>query len=95
MRKAEKIQTVLERVIGRLGIARRVRESDVVRRFADIVGDPIAQRAQAVGIENGRLLIRVESPTWRQELNYRKQEIAGILNEALGERVVRDVYFVS
>lgn len=95
LQRAQAIEDVLRRVIGQLGISRRLRETDAVRCFADVVGEQISQRAEAVRIENGKLYIKVNSPTWRQELSYRKAEIARSLNEALGEQVVEDLFFIS
>jgi predicted nucleic acid-binding Zn ribbon protein len=95
LRRAEDINGVLQRVLGRLGITRRLRETDAVRRFAEVVGEQISQHAEAVSIDGGKLYVKVSSPTWRQELSYRKAEIAKMLNDALGENVVKDVFFVS
>ncbi len=95
LRRAEEIDGVLRRVLGRLGLTRRLRETDAVRRFAEVVGEQISQHAEAVKIDHGKLYVRVSSPTWRQELSYRKAEIAKMLNDALGENVVKDVFFVS
>jgi predicted nucleic acid-binding Zn ribbon protein len=95
IQRAQRIQDVLQRVIGQLGLARRLHETDAVAKFAEIVGESLADKAEAVSIENGRLVVRVPSPTWRQELSYRREEIAKALNETLGEEVVREVFFVS
>ncbi|MCK4858131.1 MAG: DUF721 domain-containing protein [candidate division Zixibacteria bacterium] len=94
-RKAEPIETVLSRTIERLRLSRRLREADAVRIFKEVVGAEIAQQAEAVKIVNGKLYVRVESPTWRQELDYRKVEIAALLNQALGETVVSEVFFTG
>ncbi len=93
MRRAEKIQGIIGRTLEQLGLTERMKEADVVRRFSEIVGDKIAARAEAVSINQGRLVVSVSSPVWRQELNYSKQEIIDTLNKALGNDVVKDIYF--
>lgn len=95
VRRAEKIQDILDRTLQQLGLAERMKEADVVRRFGEIVGDNIAARAEAVSIRDGKLVVKVSSPVWRQELNYSKQEIIDALNRALGDAIVRDVHFVG
>ncbi len=95
MQRAEKIQDILDRTLQRLGLAERMKEADVVRRFGDIVGADIAARAEAVSIRNGRLVVKVPSPVWRQELNYSKKEIIDALNQALSDPIVTDIHFVG
>lgn len=95
MRRADKIQDILDRTLQRLGHAERMKGADVVRRFSEIVGGNIAARAEAVSIRDGKLVVKVASPVWRQELNYSKQEIIDALNRALSDNVVTDIHFVG
>jgi predicted nucleic acid-binding Zn ribbon protein len=95
VRRAEKIQDILDRTLHQLGLAERMKEADVVRRFGEIVGGDIAARAEAVSIREGKLVVKVASPVWRQELNYSKQEIIDALNRALSDNIVTDIHFVG
>jgi predicted nucleic acid-binding Zn ribbon protein len=95
VRRAEKIQDILDRTLQQLGLAERMKEADVVRRFGEIVGGDIAARAEAVSIRDGKLVVKVASPVWRQELNYSKQEIIDALNRALSDNIVTDIHFVG
>ena len=93
--RAETIGSILNRTLARLGITAKLKELEAVRRFKEIVGERIAQQAEAVAIKDGRLQVRVSSPAWRQELTYSKQEIIDSLNSALGEKVVTDIHFTG
>jgi len=93
LRRAESIDKVLKRTITNLGLDRKIREFDAVRLFAEVVGEKIAQKAQAVKIDRGTLTVRVASSAWRQELNYTKAEMIDKLNAALGDNIVTDIYF--
>jgi len=95
VRRAEKIQDILDRTLQQLGLAERMKEADVVRRFGEIVGGDIAARTEAVSIRDGKLVVKVASPVWRQELNYSKQEIIDALNRALSDNIVTDIHFVG
>jgi len=95
VRRAEKIQDILDRTLQQLGLAERMKEADVVRRFGEIVGGDIAARAEGVSIREGKLVVKVASPVWRQELNYSKQEIIDALNRALNDNIVTDIHFVG
>jgi predicted nucleic acid-binding Zn ribbon protein len=93
VRRAEKIQGILDRTLQQLGLAERMKEADVVRRFSEIVGGNIAKRAEAVSIRDGKLVVKVSSPVWRQELSFSKKEIIEALNRVLGDNVVKDIHF--
>lgn len=93
MEREEHIGSVIERTLKRLRLWQRLRETDAVQVFQKAVGEEIARQAEAVGIENGKLTVRVPSAVWRQELQFRQKEILSALNEALGSRVVREIFF--
>jgi predicted nucleic acid-binding Zn ribbon protein len=94
-KNAVSIKTALESTIKRLGISRQLKETNAVLVFHEVVGEEIAQRAKAVGIDNGRLFVQVSSPVWRQELTYQKEEIIAALNHKLGEEIVREIQFTG
>jgi len=95
LRRAEPIRSVIERTLRQLGIYSRFKEADAVRIFAEVVGEQIAKHAEAKSIRNGELLIKVSSPTWRQQLSFQKQEMIARLNTALGTEVVKEIRFSS
>jgi predicted nucleic acid-binding Zn ribbon protein len=93
LRRAESIGKVLKRTFTNLGLDRKIREFEAVQVFAEVVGEKIAAKAQAVQIDRGVLTVRVASSAWRQELNYTKAEMIDKLNARLGDTVVTDIYF--
>jgi predicted nucleic acid-binding Zn ribbon protein len=95
IRRSERIREVLDRELRRLGIWQRLRETDAVAVFAEAVGDEIAKQARAVSIADGRLVIKVPSPVWRQELTFRRRELAEAVNRALGAKVVREIFLTA
>jgi predicted nucleic acid-binding Zn ribbon protein len=84
------IQGLLEN----LGIGKKIREYDAVLRWNEVVGKKIASVTEAVQIEKGVLVVRVQNGPWRNELNMLKEDVIGKLNEALGEKLVKDIRFV-
>ncbi len=83
----------LTELLRQLGIERPVRQYGVMARWPEIVGEPIASKTTPERIERGRLYVHVSSPTWRQELALRKDEILALLNEAAGEKILSDIIF--
>ena len=94
-RRAESIRDILNRTLQRMGFTERLKETEAVRRFKEIVGENVAAQAEAVSIKDGRLQVRVASPVWRQQLNFTKQEMIESINTALGDKVVTDIYFTG
>lgn len=93
IRKAEPIRDIVARVLDNLGLTPRLHEAEAARVFAEVVGERIAARARVMSIRDGIMRVKVSSPTWRQELTFTRQQIVAKVNAALGEAVVKDIYF--
>ena len=60
-----------------------------------MVGPQIAARTEPVSFSGGTLTVAVAESVWRQELTLDKDQLIGRLNEALGKKLVREIYFVA
>jgi predicted nucleic acid-binding Zn ribbon protein len=87
------IGEVLEDLVQKLGVKKRLQEYEALLRWEEVVGEQIARVATAVRITKGILVIKVRSSVWRNELNMRKGEIIQKLNDALGGSIVTDIRF--
>jgi predicted nucleic acid-binding Zn ribbon protein len=86
---------VLHSLLRSWGVDGKVRERQAVALWGKTVGPRIAENTEAVGIEDGKIFIRVRSSTWKTELVFVKPEIIDRLNIAVGKKVIRDIIFVS
>ena len=77
-----------------LGIGRKIREYDAVVKWNEVVGEQIARVTEAVKIERGVLVVRVQNGPWRNELNLRKNDVIEKINTSLGEKLVKEIRFV-
>lgn len=59
--------------------------------WADLMGKTIARYTDKIEIVNHTLFIRTNVGPLRQELMYQREKIIERVNEALGEKVIRDV----
>jgi predicted nucleic acid-binding Zn ribbon protein len=94
--KKQSIKTVgvaLDELLGGLGIEKKLQEYDAVVFWDVVVGERIAQIAQAVKIAHGTLFVRVKTSTWRNELMMRKVQIKDKLNDYIGKETVKDIKF--
>ena len=87
------IAGVLEKVIAQLGLAKRVREEEILRAWEDIVGAFIAQHSCPQRLADGVLHVRVLQPSMLYELDRTlRADILAKLKQRFG-RAVRDVRF--
>ena len=59
--------------------------------WASLMGKTIARYTEKIEIINHTLFIRTTVGPLRQELMYQKEKIIERVNEALGEKVIKDV----
>jgi predicted nucleic acid-binding Zn ribbon protein len=90
-----RVGDTLERVLRRVDPDHRMKAFRVWTFWNQEVGDSVAKHAQPDGFRAGVLSVRVDSPTWMQELQFMKESIRSRLNQRLGEPLIQDVYFVS
>ena len=57
------------------------------------MGERVAEVSQAEKIEKGVLFVRVESPVWRNELSFMKQNLIENINKKLNKQIVKDIKF--
>lgn len=87
------IGNVLEKVVGQLGLAKRVREEEILRAWREVAGEFIAQHSTPQRLVDGVLYVRVLQPTMAYELDRTlRTEILAKLKQRFG-RIVRDVRF--
>lgn len=86
---------VLHGLLSSWGIDGKVRERQAVNMWSQIVGARIAEKTEAIGVEDGKVFVRVLSSSWKTELIFVKQEIIDRLNRAVGRRVIRDIVFLG
>lgn len=89
----ESVGTIIQGLIDNLGLKKRLDQERVVQQWSAIVGKTVARRTKAMRIENGRLYVNVDRPTWRNELILRKKDIIDKINSTMKNQVVKDIIF--
>jgi predicted nucleic acid-binding Zn ribbon protein len=87
VRAAEALSSAFQR----LGLADRLRQHELWRVWADVVGPHIARHAQPREIRHGRLVVHVTDPVWLHQLSMMRHRLVVALNERLGSPVVREM----
>jgi len=89
----DNVKDVLEQTLDILGLKRGIRKARAITCWPEVVGDEIANHAQAKSIKNGILFVTTSSPAWAQEMSLMKKRLIKKLNHHLGEVDVKDIKF--
>jgi predicted nucleic acid-binding Zn ribbon protein len=85
---------LMPRLMQRLGLRERLRETEVIDAWSKIVGDFIAAHSSPVALREGILYVRVLQPALHYELEQiSKSEILRKLKQRFGGKTIRDVRF--
>ncbi|HEY4271907.1 MAG TPA: DUF721 domain-containing protein [Candidatus Udaeobacter sp.] len=85
---------VVPKLMQRLGLRERLRETEVIDAWSKIVGDFIATHSAPVALREGILYVRVLQPALHYELEQiSKTEILRKLKQRFGGKTIRDLRF--
>lgn len=94
LKEPEKVGKIMDDLFAKLGIANGIKQQQAILFWGDVVGDTIAGISTPERIEHGRMYVRVENSSWRQELHHYKNTIIKKLNKRLKKNVVKEIIFV-
>ena len=85
---------LMPKLMQRLGLRERLRETEVIDAWSKIVGEFIAAHSAPVALRGGILYVRVLQPVLHYELEQvSKIEILRKLKKRFGVKTIRDVRF--
>src|SRR5258705_11322474 len=85
---------LMPRLMQRLGLRERLRETEVIEAWSKIVGDFIAAHSAPVALREGVLYVPVLQPALHYEIDQiSKSEILRKLKQRFGGKTIRDVRF--
>src|SRR5215475_2134840 len=85
---------LMPKLMQRLGLRERLRETEVIDAWSKIVGDFIAAHSAPVALREGVLYVRVLQPALHYELEQiAKIDIVRKLKQRFGAKIIRDVRF--
>ncbi len=89
------IGSIITGSFDRLGmnVKARLKEYEVKKAWASVVGKNIAKRSRPKKLINDTLYVTVSTSAWMTELMHLKPDIVSKLNRELGEAAVKDIVF--
>ncbi len=92
-RVPRKFNDIVDEVYALYGMKGAQEEHRALKVWEYVVGETIAMMTDIEKFAGGILYVRVHNASWRNELSFRKKNIIGRLNEALGKVLVKDIVF--
>jgi hypothetical protein len=83
----------LERSLRDLGLQKRLKTEQLTVLWPKLVGPTVATIAYPTRFRSGTLFIDVADSIWMQELKFQEGELIERLNDAIGEPLVRRLFF--
>lgn len=90
----QSLKLTLDSLLRRYGIDNAIAQNNALNIWNDVVGKSVAKNTTPERVEHGVVIVKVSSPTWRQELYFQKKEIINKINKAIGKNVIRDIRFI-
>lgn len=91
MSRPESADAILTRILKSYGLDGKLREWQAVQAWPEVVGEGIARHTRAEKVFRKKLYVLVDSPAWKQQLHFLKQDIVIRLNTAVGGEIVKDI----
>ena len=92
--EVEAIGGVIGKVLKKLGLETRFKESQVATHLKSWVGDSLAKHARPYRVVNKKLVVYVDNSVWLTELSrYYKIWILKRIQTALGKEIIKEIHF--
>lgn len=70
---------------------KRLKRGMILSLWEETVGEAIATQTENLHFKNGKLVVRVKNPAWRQEIHMKRFSIAKKLNTQVGEKIIKEI----
>ena len=85
------IGKALDKMLKKMKIAKTVHQWEAVTLWQSTVGKTIANHTRAEKVAFGKLYISVDSPSWRNELLFHKNELLEKINSKLKGVKIKEI----
>ena len=79
------IKDIIDNVIGRIATKSPDTEKKIERIWLNLLNKQELQHSSLMGVNNGKLLVHVDSPAWLYQLNTKKTKLLKRLQEEIPE----------
>ena len=72
---------------------KKIKGYQIIDNWENLAGKEIALSSQPIKIQDKCLFLAVKSNVWANELNLRKGELIGKINQEAGEKIISNILF--
>jgi len=94
MKGMTKLADSLQKMIEEYDLEGPMEQSEVLEKWGEIVGEKLAAHTTPEKIAHGKLIVKVDSPTWRNEIQFYKEQIKADINSRFDKTIVTQIVFV-
>ena len=92
--ESSSIKDLLDVFINGGKLKKGFQKMNVEEAWNKLMGTGVSSYTREVKLQNGTLIVRLSSSVLREELSYGKEKIIRMINEELGEELVRKLMLV-
>ena len=81
----------LEKMLGKFDLKDKYNENKTIDNWESLVGKTIATHTTPQKINKGKLYIKVDSPSWRNQMLFQKEYLKKRINEKMEKKVIREI----
>ncbi len=85
------IKDVLKQMVNSNNWNEKLNRVKIRELWAKVMGETVSKYTRHITLRNNSLVILIDSAPLKQELSYSKSKIINILNEELGEEIIKEV----
>lgn len=93
MQQPKSLGDAINEAIQQLGLQRKLDESRVIEAWNEIAGGALHEVTDSVWIDREKLIVKVNSAVWRQELQLQRKAWLDRLTQVVGKQVVKEILF--
>ena len=93
MKKFKNIKDILERIAKKTGLEVKLKEAKIFEVWSKEVGEKISNHTVPERLVKCKLYVKVDNNVWMNQLTFLKKDIINKLNKAIGEDLIKDIYF--
>ncbi len=81
----------IEKFLERHGLKETAKIQEVLARWENLMGKPIAGNTEKIWFNKGTLYIKMKSPIWKNELLLARNKIRQMMNDQLKADIIKEV----
>ena len=88
------IGTSIKKLLKKNGLEKGIAQQNAIDIWPEVVGPKVSKKTEAAEIEHGVMIVKTETPAWRQELQFQKKDIISAINKKLTKTIIKDIRFI-